>query len=149
MDIDKIMTRFNPVIVRLLTSRWHGLLSRALLVLHVQGVRSGRRYDIPVGYQRQGNLLIILVSKSRRKQWWRNYRTAVTVQVTMAGRRQSGHASLVDKDSEMFKQWVVITFQRVPGLSKQFGISYSGHRALTAQEYVVVRQEAEMVLITL
>ena len=50
MDIDRLMTRLNPVIGAVLRSPLHPLLSHGLALLHVTGRRSGRRYWIPVGY---------------------------------------------------------------------------------------------------
>ena len=97
MDLDKIMTKLNPVMVRILESRLHGLLSRGLMVIHIQGVRSGKRYKIPVGYQRYGDQLVVLVSKSRRKNWWRNYRSEHSVEVTVRGLLKPGLASLVER----------------------------------------------------
>jgi hypothetical protein len=149
MDIDRIMTRLNPWVVRLLESRAHGLLSRGLMVLHVEGVRSGRCYNIPVGYQRQENSLIVLVSKSRRKNWWRNYRVEIPIGITVRGENKTGLASLVDKESEMFRRCVSATFSRVPGLSRQFGIAHIGSAGLSTEDWGVVKLEAEVVVIKL
>ena len=149
MDIDRIMTRLNPLIVRLLESSCHGVLSRGLLVLHVCGVRSGKRYKIPVGYQRQGDVIKVLVSKARRKNWWRNYRTANTLSVTVKGKVLTGQACLVDKNSDEFKRFVAATFARVPGLSKQFGITYVKGNEISDTDWEVVKHDAEMVTIVL
>ncbi len=149
MDVDRIMTRLNPWVVSLLESRVHGVLSRALMVLHVEGARSGRRYKIPVGYQHQDDLLIVLVSKSRRKNWWRNYRIEKPVTVSVRGEPKSGVASLVDKESEMFRRCVTTTFARIPALSKQFGIARVGPAGLSSEDWVVVKLEAEVVVIKL
>jgi hypothetical protein len=149
MDIDKIMTRLNPWVVRLLQSRAHSLLSRGLMVVHVEGIISGKTYSIPVGYQHKGDLLIVLVSKSRRKKWWRNYRDERPVRITVRGETKTGLASLVDKQSEMFSSSVSATFKRVPGLSRQFGIAHIGSAGLSTEDWGVVKLEAEVVVIKL
>jgi hypothetical protein len=149
MDVDRIMTKLNPWVVRLLESRAHGLLSRGLIVVHVEGVRSGKCYNIPVGYQRQEDSLIVLVSKSRRKNWWRNYRVEIPIRITVRGETKSGLASLVDKESEMFRRCVSITFKRVPGLSRQFGVAHIGRAGLSTEDWAVVKLEAEAVVIKL
>lgn len=149
MDIDRIMTRLNPWVVWLLESRAHSLLSRALMVVHIQGVRSGKCYKIPVGYQCQGDKLFVLVSKSQRKNWWRNYRVERPIKITVGGEIKSGSASLVDKEGEIFKRYVNNAFNRVPGLSKQFGIARIGSAEMSIEDWAVVRSEAEGVVIKL
>lgn len=145
MDLDSVMTKLNPLMVSLLESRCHGLLSRGLMVIHVQGVRSGVRYKIPVGYQRKEELLWVLVSKAPRKKWWRNYRSENAVAMTVRGERISGIASLVDKESDKFKEVVSLTFARVPGLSRQFGIKGVSANQLSDEQWDVVKSEAELV----
>ena len=44
----------NPLITRLLGSRFAGPLAGSLLLLRYQGRRSGRTYTTPVGYAREG-----------------------------------------------------------------------------------------------
>ena len=83
------MTRVNPVIVGILRSPLHGLMSSGLLLLTVTGRRTGRRYTIPVGYQRDGDRLVILVSKARRKNWWRNYLDPAPVEMLVAGQKDA------------------------------------------------------------
>lgn len=149
MDIDRFMTRLNPVVVRLLESRLHGLLSRGLMVIHIEGIRTGKRYRIPVGYQRQEDQLLILVSKSRRKNWWRNFKSERRVAITVRGKPESGLASLVDKESELFRRCVNATFDRLPGLAGQFGIARIGEDGLTDDEWTVVKAEAQVLVINL
>src|SRR5206468_12338216 len=67
VDLDRLMTRLNPVVAWLLRSPLHPLLSGALMLLQVTGRRTGRRYWIPVGYQRDGSTITVLVSRARRK----------------------------------------------------------------------------------
>src|SRR6516162_5767260 len=63
LDADWIMTRLNPAVTFVLRSRLHYPLSLGLMLLTVTGRRSGQRYTIPVGYQRRGECLLVLVSK--------------------------------------------------------------------------------------
>lgn len=154
MDIDSIMTKLNPLVVRLLQSRLHRLLSRGLMVVHVEGVKSGMRYKIPVGYQRQklaggAEQCVVLVSKSRRKNWWRNYKAEVSVDITIGGELRSGLGALVDKQSQFFEEAINQTFQRIPVLAKQFGIRYNAKQGLTAEDLVIVSLDAEVLIIRL
>ena len=53
----RLVNAGNPVVRAVLGSPLHGALDRALLVLHVVGRRTGRRYDIPVAYAELGDSL--------------------------------------------------------------------------------------------
>lgn len=147
MDIDKVMSRLNPLIIRVLESRCHGLLSKGLMVITIQGIRSGKVYKIPVGYQRQGSGIKVLVSKSARKQWWRNYRTTQPVTVRVRGSLLNGRAQLMDKNTDEFRSFVLKTFAAVPGLSKQFGIDRKTGLDVTEEEWLTIKEQAQGVLI--
>ena len=103
MDLDRLMTRFNPIVSWLLRSPLHRLASRALVLVRVTGRRTGRRYWIPVGYQRDGDALVVLVSRARRKQWWRNYREPGEVELLLRGRLLHGRAWVLPSPSPAFR----------------------------------------------
>ena len=44
----------NPLVRMLLGSPLHGMLDDSFLVLHLTGRKTGRRYEIPVGYRGPG-----------------------------------------------------------------------------------------------
>ena len=80
----------NPAVRALLESPLHGVLDRALIVLHVVGRKTGRRYDIPVGYVDLDGELIVIT-----EHFWRiNTRGDVNLEVTLRGHRQSMHCVL-------------------------------------------------------
>ena len=147
MDLDRLMTRLNPVVAWLLRSPLHPLLSGALMLLQVTGRRTGRRYWIPVGYQRDGNTITVLVSRARRKQWWRNYREPGPVTVRLRGRTLRGRARLVPPESDTFRAALETTFRRLPGLGGQFGIRYDRSTGLTASQCRTVATNGAVVSI--
>lgn len=149
MDLDRLMTWLNPTVTRVLRSRLHPLLSRGLALLEVTGRRTGRRYWIPVGYQRDGDTLTVLVSRARRKLWWRNYREPGPVGVLLRGRTLRGRARLVPPDSAAFRAAIELTFRRVPGLGAQFGIRYDRRTGLTEPQCRAVAENGVVVAIDL
>lgn len=145
MDLDRIMTRINPLIVGILRSPLHGLLSTGLLLLTVTGRRTGRRYTIPVGYQRDGNRYVILVSKARRKNWWRNYIDPAPVELCVKGTERRGMAWVVQPESFEFRKNAERTFRRLPWLSAQFGFAYDAATGLTDEQVLHLGVEGAMV----
>ncbi|MGH7893830.1 MAG: nitroreductase/quinone reductase family protein [Candidatus Binatia bacterium] len=128
------MTRLNPLVVRLLRSPLHPLVSGGLMLLQVTGRRTGRRYWIPVGYQRDGDTITVLVSHARRKQWWRNYREPGPVELHVRGHTLHGRAQVLPPESAAFRETVERTLRRLPGLGRQFGIAYDRRLGLTAAQ---------------
>jgi hypothetical protein len=149
VDIDRVMQRLNPAVAWLLRSPLHPLLDWGLTLVTVTGHRSGRAYTIPVGYQRDGDALVVLVSKPSRKQWWRNYRERRPIGVWLRGRPADGHAIVVAPGSPAFRDALERTLRRLPGLGRQFGIAYDRRIGLTDAQLDVAAHAAVVVRIEL
>ena len=149
MDLDRLMTHVNPLVAWVLRSPLHPVLSPGLVLVQVTGRRTGRRYWIPVGYQRDGDTLTVLVSRPARKQWWRNYRQPAPVEVWLRGRKRAGRAEVVAVGSPAFGAAFERTFDRLPGLSRQFGVRYRRGAGLTAAQQATLATTGAVVTITL
>jgi hypothetical protein len=123
VSVDGVLSALNPVIGAVLRSPLHRLLSAGLMLLTVTGRHSGRRYTIPVGYQQDGNDLVVMVSEARRKQWWRNYYEPGPVALQLRGQARSGRAELVAPGSDAFRQIAEQTLKRVPWMRRVFHIA--------------------------
>lgn len=145
MDFDRFMTRVNPLIVAILRSPLHGLMSTGLLLATVTGRRTGRRYTIPVGYQKDGDRFVILVSKARRKNWWRNYIDPAPIELRVAGVDLHGQGWVVRPESFEFRKNVERTFRRMPWLAAQFALEYDPKIGLSDAQVDHLGVEAAMV----
>jgi len=63
---------YNPVLIQLLRSPLHGLLSKSVMLITYAGRKSGKEYTAPVSYVRHDGALLIVAS--REHAWWRNLR---------------------------------------------------------------------------
>jgi deazaflavin-dependent oxidoreductase (nitroreductase family) len=149
MDVDRIATRLNPLVIRILRSPLHPLLSRGLLLLSYTGRQSGRRLTIPLGYQRDGDAITVLASRARRKLWWRNFRAPAPVELRVRGRVLQGEARVLPGDGVEFRAAVERTFRRLPRLAGQFGIAYEPGRGLTPEQWRRLAEEGAVVKIAL
>jgi deazaflavin-dependent oxidoreductase (nitroreductase family) len=104
------------------------------LLITVRGRRTGRRYTIPVGYQRHEDVLTILVSEAPKKQWWRNFHNPAPVEVRVKGKTLSGIAELITPASPEFKARAEETLRRLPWMGKVFGIEYRKGEALNEDQ---------------
>jgi hypothetical protein len=57
--LEGIANRFNPIARRILSSRFHGVMSRRLMLLTVTGRRTARAYTMPVSYVEDGGGLLV------------------------------------------------------------------------------------------
>lgn len=149
MDADRLMSRLNPGVAWLLRSPLHPLVSGGLMLLTVTGRRSGRRYAIPVGYQRSGDRITVLVSKAPRKRWWRNYLEPRPVEVRLWGRARRGEARVLPPGSPEFRKAMEASLRRIPFLGRQFGIAYRRGQPLAPEQWRRIEAGAAVVEIAL
>lgn len=86
----------NPFVLALLHSPLHPLLSGRLVLLRVTGRRSGRMFELPVGYVLNDAGLVITVGSPERKQWWRNIDGPTPITLVLGGRTRTGVAELLE-----------------------------------------------------
>ena len=136
----------NPLMRMLLGSPLHGVLDGSFLVLHLVGRKTGRRYNIPVGYvDMEGKLTVVTVAR-----WRVNLRGGADVEVTRHGCLRPMHA-LLDEDPAS----VAVSYQGMidhigwKKAQRQLGISLPGGRAPTALELKDAAHEYGWSVITL
>jgi hypothetical protein len=129
VSVDAIVSRLNPLFAALLRSRLHFLLSPGLALLTITGRNTGRRYSIPVGYQQDGDDLVVMVSEARKKQWWRNYYEPRPIEVRLRGLDRAGRADLVAPGSDAFRDLADATLRRVPYMRRVFRVADYDPRA--------------------
>ncbi len=131
MSFDSFFSRFNPLVAGVLRSPLHFLMSRGLMLITVTGRRSGRRFTFPVGYQRYGDSLVVMVSEAASKNWWRNFKEPRQVELCLRGVVRYGEAERVAADSAEFETDVRRSLKRMPWLGRVFHIHYDAKRGLT------------------
>jgi hypothetical protein len=82
----------NPIVVAILRSPVHWILSGRVMLLTVVGRRTGRRYTIPVWYTRQNGTLDVLVAGKQVKTWWKNLEGGAPVELLLRRRLLAGIA---------------------------------------------------------
>ena len=126
-----LVRAFNPVARALLSSPMHGLADKTTVILHVTGRRTGRRYDIPVGYvEINGRLFMVTTAR-----WRVNLRGGADVEVTWRGHRRPMRAALEEDPAA-----VAVAYQAVidhlgwPWAARRLGISAPDDRQPTVIE---------------
>ncbi|TCK25823.1 hypothetical protein [Pseudonocardia endophytica] len=71
------------------------VVGRRLVELEIVGRTSGRRFDVPVAYTRQGEVLLIGTPFT----WGRNLRTGTPVVVRLMGRRRTADVQVITDEA--------------------------------------------------
>ena len=141
-----IVNLVNPAVRMVLESPLHAALDKTLLVLHITGRRTGRHYDIPVGYiDLDGRLFVVT-----QHAWRANLRGRADVEVTHRGRRLLMHAELDDDP-----RCVAAAFARVIerlGLrtgQRRLGITIHSRRTPSPSELEAAVRDFDLARLTL
>jgi deazaflavin-dependent oxidoreductase (nitroreductase family) len=95
--------RGNSIVLAVLRSPAHRLLSGMAIELRYTGRRSGRQYVLPVQYAREGQRLVVVPQGADAKRWWRNFLTQQPVSVRLNRRLHSGTARVVHPDDPVWE----------------------------------------------
>ncbi len=74
---------YNPIVIWLLRSPFHGLIDKSTILITFTGRRSGKKYIVPVSYVRDGDTLFMISQKVHT--WWRNLRGGAQVTLYLQG----------------------------------------------------------------
>lgn len=93
LSIQNIVNRVVRTVLR--TPGIDRLAGRRLVTIHVVGHKTGRQFDVPVAYTRDGDDLLVGTSFP----WGRNLATGVPVELQLQGRRRTADVTVyTDRD---------------------------------------------------
>jgi len=111
----------NPIVKRLLASRFGGPMAKNVLLLEFRGRTSGKAFRTPVGYVRDGDRIVIVTSPTYR--WWKNVIGGASVRVRVAEGWRAGHARvLLPADVGYDGAVATQVAARGPGMLRGFGV---------------------------
>ncbi|MCK5634779.1 MAG: nitroreductase family deazaflavin-dependent oxidoreductase [Anaerolineales bacterium] len=137
---------FNTIVIWLLKSPFHGLMSGNTVLIGYDGRKTGKHYIVPVNYVRtageDGDRL--LITSERGRTWWRNLRGGSLVDVQLQGMHLTATARSQEEIQEV-EDGLMIYFTHAPGSTRYFnvGIDDGGGPkmediARAAQERVII-----------
>jgi hypothetical protein len=85
----------NGLVLAVLRSPAHRLISGIVIELRYTGRRTGREYVLPVQYAGTGERLVVRPQAVERSTWWRSFHTPTPVTVRLAGQTLRGTGQLV------------------------------------------------------
>jgi hypothetical protein len=110
---------YNPIMIWLLRSPLHGLISKSFMLITYTGRKSGRAYIIPVNYVQNGSELT--VTSYRQRTWWRNLREGAPLSVRLQGRDIQAIGEVIEDDEGVVAA-LTAYLQNAPGSAKYFQV---------------------------
>lgn len=136
---------YDPMMIRLLRSPFHGLVSRGMMLVSLTGCKSGRTITTPTNYLRDGNVLWVV--SWRYRKWWRNLRGGAQVRVLLAGKSVEGRGQVIEEQKSV-AQSLFDYYRKVSQYAKyvqigldEAGLPLSADCERAAQKMVVIRIE--------
>ncbi len=131
--------RLNPLVKPLLDSPLHWILSSSLMLIRFKGRKTGKEFVTPVGYKAADDCLVILLSETFNRQWWRNFREPWPMDIKYKGRWRSGEAVWVEPGSEEYVTRIEKIFADDPFIAKIMKVEgFDGAKGLRPDELTVL-----------
>jgi len=134
---------FNPIVIRVLRSPLHFVLSKSTLVFTLKGRKSGRTITLPANYTvlEPG---VLLSTSFRHRTWWRNLRGGAEVSVRLAGQEHVARSLAIEEPVEVAAGLEEI-LRRRPGWAKAYGVALDERGGPARAD--CERKAAELVLV--
>jgi hypothetical protein len=110
---------YNPIMIWILRSRFHKMLSGSIVLLTLTGRKSRRTINVPVNYIRDGKTLWVV--SDRERIWWRNLTGGAALSVTLARKTKHARGEVILHDKEVIHA-LTEYFKLAPRMAKFFKV---------------------------
>ena len=138
----KFFDRTNPIMIWILTSRLHFLLSSGLCVIEYEGRRSGKTFRLPTGYHELDGAVIVSTSIAPERNWWRNFTAPHPARLRVKGEWRSLTGRVLEPGTDEFKDRVERIFRRGKVVAKAMGVSFDSEVGLTDEAVAFLREHS-------
>ena len=89
------------------------------MLITVTGCKTGRRYSTPVGFYREGDVLLVISNRDRT--WWRNVQNGAKVSLFLNGKTVTAFAE-TEMNEKAVEKRLLQYIRHMPMAAKTFGI---------------------------
>jgi hypothetical protein len=104
----------------LTTPGFQGMVGQGVALLSFTGRKTGKRYTIPVSYDREGDTVTVITKRMRK--WWHNFETPIEVELRLAGETFVGKAEIETDDTGVL-DYMTGYLQKRPIDAKAYGLA--------------------------
>lgn len=120
---------FNRVMISLLRSPLHGLMSRNIMLVTFKGRKSGRLFTTPVSYDWQGDTVTFMT----RSGWWRNLNPAEEITLRIRGKDYRGKPVVIT-DRQQVADGLGVYLQHIPNVARFYNVKPDATGRIDPQE---------------
>lgn len=135
----------NPLMTLLLKSPLHRLVSKTIMLITFTGRKSGKRYTTPVGYVRDGDVVVCVTHAN----WWKNLRGGARVTLRIQGRTVEGHAEAIAQDKARVAQGIRTFLLQVPSWAGFYKVTIAEDGTPNEEQVARAAEAAILISITL
>ena len=110
---------YNPIMMWLLHSPLHGMLSGSTMIITYTGRKSGKTFSTPVNYVRDGDVLWTI--SFRHRTWWRSLHDSL-VTLRIQGKDVTGVATAI-MDQQEVADCLMVHLRKAPQVAKYIGVA--------------------------
>jgi deazaflavin-dependent oxidoreductase (nitroreductase family) len=137
---------YNGLVIFLLRTPLHVLLSQSMMLITYTGRKSGKQYCIPVNYlpidEEQGR--VFLTTSLRKRTWWRNLRGSAPVSLRIQGKNYPATAQAVEDEADVVANLAVF-LSHVPNFARYIDIKLTPDGVPDPQDLRQAAQKRVMV----
>jgi deazaflavin-dependent oxidoreductase (nitroreductase family) len=116
-----------------------------MMLITFTGRKSGKRYTTPVGYVRDGDVVICLTNAN----WWKNLRGGAQVALRIQGRTLEGHAEPIAQDKARVAQGIRKFLLQVPSWAGFYNVTMAEDGTPNEEQVLQAAEAAILISITL
>lgn len=137
---------FNPIMIWLIKSPLHFLVSKNMLLITYTGRKSGKSYTVPVNYLQDGNTLY--TASWRERTWWRNLRGGQTVTLRLRGKDIVATPQVTESD-EGVSALLLTYFKLAPKMAGYFEVGLDSQGNPLPEDLAVSAKKSVMIELNL
>ena len=112
----------NGFLASILRSRFHGIASKANLLISCRGRRTRLVHEFPVRYAVGAHGYVIRIGRPGAKRWWRNFTEPWPLTVVVRGRSVAATGHVVGGESDEGTELAAAYFARYRGSAHHQGL---------------------------
>jgi len=109
-SINRVVRKLNPLIIAILRSPLHSMMSKSVLVITFTGRKSGKQYTTPIMYAQDGETVYVFTHGG----WWKNLQGGAPVSLRLRGEDRNGFALAVSDDKQKIADGLGLFISRHP-----------------------------------
>ena len=136
---------YNPIMMWLLRSPLHSLLSGSTMIITYTGRKSGKTFSTPVNYVRDGDALWAV--SYRHRTWWRSLNDS-PVTLRVQGKDVTGVAKAITDEREVADS-LMAYLRKAPQIAQYLGVGLDASGQPKAEDVAEAAKTRVMVRVQL